>query len=370
MSDLPPDISAWRHHWQDEVDAAFLYQALADAEPNAERQLIYRGLAKVEERHTEMWQKIFTEHGINDPQPRTSSRARLLAWVGRRFGPRLLLPMLLREEAMEVKNYLGLHQRSTSDLTRDTARTLARESASHTDALGRLANNEDEPWHSTESGDLLRGLVYGFNDGLTANFGLVAGLIGAAVDYHIVLVTGLAGMVADALSMGSSGYLARKSEQEVYAHEIALEKQEIELMPEVEEEELRLIYQLRGIDEERSRQLAHEVISDPEQALNEMVREELKIGAQRITPLREGWITGSATAVGAFIPVAPFLIFEGTMAIWLSFGLSMLSHFAVGAARSIFTGLGLVRSGLDMFAVGMGVAAVGYVVGDLVIRLL
>ena len=111
-------------------------------------------------------------------------------------------------------------------------------------------------------------------------------------------------------------------------------------------------------------------MKDPERALAEKVREELKIGAARSTPLREGWITGTATAVGAFIPVAPFLVLEGRPAIWTSFAVAMLSHFAVGAARSVFTGRSILRSGMDMFAVGVGVAAVGYVVGDLVAKML
>jgi len=98
------------------------------------------------------------------------------------------------------------------------------------------------------------------------------------------------------------------------------------------------------------------------------VREELKIGEAHTTPKREGLITGAATAVGAFIPVAPFLVFTGPTAIWTAFSVSMLSHFAVGAARSFFTGRGIIRSGLDMFVVGLGVAVVGYYVGLFVAR--
>jgi predicted membrane protein (TIGR00267 family) len=109
---------------------------------------------------------------------------------------------------------------------------------------------------------------------------------------------------------------------------------------------------------------------DPERALEEKVREELKIGVAHATPLREGWITGVATAVGAFIPVAPFLVLSGAAAVWVAFAVAMLSHFAVGAARSFFTGRGVFRSGIDMFVVGLGVAVVGYVVGDLVAKLL
>jgi len=212
-------------------------------------------------------------------------------------------------------------------------------------------------------------VIYGFNDGLTANFGLVAGVIGAAVHSDVVLLSGLAGMLADALSMGSSGYLAAKSEQEVYAHEIAMEREEIRLMPEIEEQELAAIYEGKGLGAEQARQMARDIMSSsPEDALEEKVRVELGIGEPHTTPLREGLITGSATAVGAFIPVAPFLLLEGPVAVWASFAAAMLFHFAVGAMRSLFTGRGVLRSGADMFAVGLGVAAIGYVVGDLLVR--
>src|SRR5439155_370616 len=137
-----------------------------------------------------------------------------------------------------------------------------------------------EPWHKTESGGFLRNVVYGFNDGLTANFGLVAGVIGAAVAPHMVLLSGIAGMIADALSMGSSGYLAAKSEQEVYDHEIAMEKEEIRIMPEVEEEEIALVYQTKGIEAGIARKMAAEVMRDSQRALDEQVREELKIGEE------------------------------------------------------------------------------------------
>jgi VIT1/CCC1 family predicted Fe2+/Mn2+ transporter len=111
-------------------------------------------------------------------------------------------------------------------------------------------------------------------------------------------------------------------------------------------------------------------MSDPERALSEKVKEELKFGEASSTPMQEAWITGSATAIGAMIPVAPFLMLSGPIAIWTSFSISMLSHFGVGAARSFFTGRGVLRSGFDMFVVGLGVAATGYVVGEWVTRLL
>ena len=289
------------------------------------------------------------------------------------MGPKTLLPLLRAEEGREVKGYLGLYRDTPKGgAGRNEALLLARESAEHASTLGEMAGRTGEPWHRTESGGFLRNVVYGFNDGLTANFGLVAGVIGASAtqQHAFVIVAGVAGVIADALSMGSSGYLAAKSEQEVYAHEIAMERQEIELMPEVERDELALIYEAKGMHADSAHALATEVMADPKRMLDEKVQEELGIGEQTTSPLREGWITGLATAIGALIPVFPFFVLEGRAAIVVAFVAAMLSHFLVGAARSVFTGRGVFRSGFDMFVVGLGVAVVGYYVGEWVATLL
>jgi vacuolar iron transporter family protein len=357
----------FEHHLADEADAAYLYRVLAAAEPDERRRGIYQRLASVEDRHVAIWAELLTQHGRTPRPHRPSVRARLLAWMGRRFGSGFLLPMLLAEEGREVKGYLDLHRSTATGAPgKGEALTLARESAEHATTLADIAGRPGEPWHRARSGGFLRNVVYGFNDGLTANFGLVAGLIGAttAQQHQMVVVAGVAGLIADALSMGSSGYLAAKSEQEVYAHEIAMERDEIALMPEVERDELALIYEAKGLDAADARQLATRVMADPERMLGEKVQEELGITGASMSPLREGWVTGAATAVGALIPVFPFLIASGRPAIVLSFAISMLSHFVVGAARSVFTGRGVFRSGFDMFVVGLGVAVVGYFVGE------
>ena len=304
---------------------------------------------------------------------RPTARTRLLAFLGRRFGPGFLLPMLLAEEGREVKAYLDMHRTTELGVAgRDEALLLAKESAEHATTLNGVAGRTGEPWHRTGAGGFLRNVVYGFNDGLTANFGLVAGVIGASAtsQYHAVIVAGVAGLIADALSMGSSGYLAAQSEREVYAHEIAMERDEIALMPEIERDELALIYEAKGMDRESAYRIATQVMGDPEQMLAEQVQEELGISESATSPLREAWITGTATAIGALIPVLPFLIFEGRVAVIVSFAVAMISHWIVGAARSVFTGRSVFRSGMDMFVVGLGVAAVGYYVGEWVGRLL
>lgn len=364
----------WLHHLQDEADAAYLYTVLATLEPDAARAGVYRQLADIEARHVAMWEALLREQGHPLPRHDPSLRARGMAWLARRFGPTFLAPLLLEEEGREVKGYLELHRQAPEGPAGATALTLARESAEHAESLASLSGSAAEPWHKTGAGGLLRNLVYGFNDGLTANFGLVAGMLGAQGELnlsgHAVVVAGIAGMVADALSMGSSGYLAAKSEREVHEHEIAMEREEIRLMPDLEREELALLYQAKGIPRDQAEALARQVMADPERALQEKVREELKIGEPESSPMREAWITGTATGIGALIPVAPFLLTTGPWAIWTSFTLSMLAHFGVGAARSVFTGRGVLRSGVDMFLVGFGVAAVGYVVGEWITRLL
>ena len=364
---MPVDPS-WIEHYRDELDAAWLYRALASVERDARRRDIFERLAKVEDAHVERWRKLFASAGADLPTHQTSRRTRLLAWVAARFGTSLILPLIVAEETREVGAYLRMAERSTRRVEHDAAVAIASESAVHAQELSEAFGREGEPWHYTAGGGYLRSVVYGFNDGLTANFGLVAGVLGANVAPHIVVVTGVAGAFADALSMGSSGYLAAKSEAEMSARQVAMEREEIRLMPDLEEDELALIYEAKGLSPARARETARTLMRDPERALDTKVQEELRIQAPAVTPLADGIVTGTATALGACIPLLPFLVLSDQAAIWASLTLSMLAHFGVGAARSVFTGRGIWVSGRDMFLVGFGVAGVGYVIGDLLVK--
>lgn len=364
-----PDLDSFREHWQDESDASYLYGILAKLEPDQKRASVFSRLSDIETQHAEIWARLLTENGRPPGSFRPSARARMLEFLGRRFGTGSLVSLLLREEGREVREYLTMH-RDTPRATagRSEALQLAKESAEHASELAHLAGvgDQGEPWHRVESGGFLRNVVYGFNDGLTANFGLVAGVLGATAtqQHEAVVVAGVAGVIADALSMGSSGYLAAKSEQEVHAHEIAMERDEIAYMPELERDELALIYETKGMAPEAARALANEALKDPERMLQEKVEAELGLGGESASPMREAWITGTATAVGALLPVLPFFFLRGMPAIVSSFVVAMAMHFLVGAARSVFTGRGILRSGMDMFVVGLGVAVFGYFAGD------
>ena len=366
----PQADETWDEHYRDERDAAYLYRALAAVEQTPELRLLFEKLAVVEDRHSERWEELFRASGRPLPAYTTARRTRLLAWAASRFGTSLVLPMMLAEEGREVQAYLGLARQSANRQMHQAAVDIASDSAVHARELSEAMGREGEPWHVGGSGGYLRSVVYGFNDGLTANFGLVAGVIGASVAPHIVIISGVAGAIADALSMGSSGYLAAKSEAEMHAHQIEMERHEMRLMPDLEEDELAVIYEAKGLPPERARETARAMMRDPTQALDAMVREELNIHPAELAPLKDGIITGTATAVGAFIPIFPFLGLEHSTAVWASLAISMLAHFAIGAARSLFTGRSVWASGRDMFVVGFGVAAVGYLIGEWITRML
>ena len=355
----------WSEYYRDEMDAAWLYGELASCERDPARKAIFERLVDVEHAHVARWQTLFDAQGRAVPAFAPSFHSRALAWAGRVFGSSAVLPIIVRQETREVASYLRLARHSRHKSTHDAAMAIASESAEHAQSLSESMGREGEPWHATVGSGYLRSVVYGFNDGLTANFGLVAGVVGASVEPRVLVVTGVAGAIADALSMGASGYLAAKSEAEMAARQVAIEKVEMRLMPDIEERELAIILEAKGLARDRATETAKAMMGDPKLALATKVQEELGIQPPSVTPLSDGVVTGAATAVGALIPLLPFFTMDARTAIWVSLTIAMLAHFAIGAARSVFTGRGVWASGRDMFVVGFGVAAVGYFIGML-----
>lgn len=320
-------------------------------------------LAREEAAHRRRFERLLNEA----PGFRPSLRARFLVAVSRFLGTRLVLALLRLEEGREVARFLRLAQTGVDE---PWLRELAHESAAHAQTLGRLTGVRSDPWHHNESGGTVRNVVYGFNDGLTANFGLIAGVIGAAVSRDIVLLTGFSGLVASAFSMAASGYLAAQSQREVDANELNTQRAELLLWPEREQAYLADIYQERGLSGDEAATAASRVMGDPEVALQELAKEKLGIGEEGDSPVREGLVTGSSTVFGALVPIVPFFFGGGSWAIGVSFVISMAAHFLVGAARSGLTGRNWFRSGFDMFVVGLGVAGAGYLVGFLLTGIL
>ena len=225
----------WAEYYRDEMDAAWLYRLLASYERNPARQAIFERLATVEDAHVERWRGLFKAQGSDLPSHTPSLQTRALAWTARIFGSAAVLPIIVRQETREVGSYLRLARSSRQASTQAAAMTIATESAQHAQNLSESMGRQGEPWHAMVGSGYLRSVVYGFNDGLTANFGLVAGVL------------------ADALSVGASGYLAAKSESEMAARQIAIEREEIRLMPDFEEQELAIILEAKGLAPVRAR---------------------------------------------------------------------------------------------------------------------
>jgi VIT1/CCC1 family predicted Fe2+/Mn2+ transporter/rubrerythrin len=361
--------------WRDEVQATIVYELIARRESDPRRAEILRRMAAVETNHRDRLERRMRELEMEIPDERT---VRLGNWqrLQARIAP--IDRLLARQEAMELAIATEIEDQPTGDPTTDALLDeIAREEESHTVALGELRAGGvptqahlDGPTHATEvrlhrilgrerwhrSGTgWIPGAIYGANDGLAAVFGIVAGVSGATGGSHAVLTAGLFGAIASALSMTTGAYLAERSTTEVAAANLAHERDEVLAHPEEEKEELALFYQLKGLTEEESHLLAERIAQDPE-----------KLGsadAESGDAVQAALASGISTAFGAIIPVIPFFWLRGYTGIAVAAGVSLLAHFAVGAAKSVFTLRSAWSAGLEMTLAGVIVGGATYLLG-------
>src|SRR5579862_3577098 len=221
-----------------------------------------------------------------------------------------------------------------------------------------------EGWHRTTYGGSLRAAVFGANDGLLSNFSLVMGIAGATAQPRFVLLAGLAGLLAGASSMAAGEYVSVQSQRELYEQQIAVERQELEMAPEEEKEELSLIYQAKGIPSEQAEELAEQILSNPETAINTLAREELGLDP---AALGSPWVAAGSSfvafATGAIIPVIPYLLLSGAQAFIISAVVCGTALFLLGGLVSVFTGRSFLFSGSRMLGIGAIAAALTYFIG-------
>src|SRR3954463_6271987 len=271
------NLRRFRANRQDEVDSAAQYRAMAAAEPDAGVARIYRELAEVEEKHAGFWETKLRDHGL-DPGPRRPSwRARVLAWTARRLGPRMILPTIAQSEAVSRNDYAAQSETAHTRMPaqeRSPARVLKAMLKRPEGAAGsELARVEGR--HRNVGGNALRAAVLGANDGLCSNLALVMGVAGAAATNNTILVTGIAGLLAGACSMGLGEWVSVRSSRELAEREMRIEREELEANPEEEREELQLIYEAKGIPPEEAKQLSESLLADRKTALDVLAREEL-----------------------------------------------------------------------------------------------
>lgn len=370
-------ITGLQRAWQREQAGARIYRALAQHESNDARRQVLLKLAETEEHHGERWATRLRELGAPLPLNRDHLRDRVWRWILVQSGTDNALKRIESTEDNDAGAYESLAQLAPTESDREAIQAVQRDEVIHGGAIHRVGSPAAGPigpqamldtilhresWHK-RGGGWIGQAIYGANDGLGSVFGIVSGVAGATAGGPAVLIAGLAGMLASALSMGSGAYLATKTEREVQEAEIRRERQELQERPEEEQEELALFYQLKGVPEDEAQSLAARLVAQPESALKTLVSEELGLSPDYPNPWIAALSASLSTACGAFIPIIPFLFTSGYPAIIASFTISTLAHFLIGAAKTVVTGLSPWRSGLEMTIVGLGEALITYGLG-------
>ena len=369
-------VAALQRNWRVEMEGAATYRFLADREKDPQRQAILLQLAQGEQRHADRWAERLRELGADLPDEKPGH----VSWLTQLSTPEAALRRLEHEEDEHVRIYEEQARRLGDQASIDIIRDAVRDERSHSQILHGMAGESKseiqgrldsilkrEKWH-TSTGSWLGDAIYGANDGLGAVFGIVSGVAGATTNSsHFVLLAGLAGAIASALSMGSGAYLATKSEGEIHRAEISRERTEVEEHPEEEIEELGLFYQLKGLSPDEATTLATRVATDRERLVQTLAQEELGISEERMpNPALSAVSASISTFLGAIIPVLPFFFLSGFTAVVVAAFVSLVAHFLVGASKTLVTGRSWVVSGSEMTIVGAVEGAITYALGLLI----
>lgn len=353
---------------QTEVDASFLYRVLADHEEDENVRKVFEQMSAIEYGHARAFAR---KNNLSESQlPPPSRRARILNRIGKMFGYNYVLGVLLDTEKSVSSNILHARQKTKgAGSLSDTAHvTILKNILNSNRNISGTNLARFEKRHRSVGGNALRAAVLGGNDGLVSNFSLVMGVAGALSGQKEVLLTGIAGLLAGALSMALGEWISVKSSQELYENQMQLEMDELNANPEDEEKELALIYMTKGIPEEQARKMAKEIIADKEHAHEILVKEELGINPEELkgSAMEAALTSFFLFSVGAIIPVVPFFFSSGYLAIGLSAAFSACGLFLIGSAITLFTGKSVLSSGLRQVLFGLAAAAITFSIGKLI----
>jgi len=353
-----------------ERDAVVLYDQLAQIEGDPHRAQAFRRIAANERRHAEIWASRLASAGVTVPSagpPR--ARVRMIIRLARLLGTRAVADLVRALEGDAEEAY-------ADQLTPETA-AIAADEREHAEIWERLARGEatlaegtekddagQEAWHRSGQSGTLRAAVFGANDGLVSNLSLVMGVAGAVSNNQLIVLAGVAGLLGGAFSMAAGEYISMQSQRELFERQIAIEREEMRVMPDEEERELAAIYRSKGLPAADAARVAAHLMKDPVKALDAKVREELGLDPDELgSPWGAALSSFIAFAAGAVVPLAPFLLSTGVPALLAALGLSFLALFVVGALVSLVTGRGLLFSGARQVAIGAIAAAVTFGVG-------
>jgi VIT1/CCC1 family predicted Fe2+/Mn2+ transporter len=371
------DIERYRMNMQAERESALLYEELSKAERDPRLAELYRRMSGTEQRHADIWAERLRSAGQAVPTYTPGWRLRVLIWLAKRFGVSSVLPIISTMERGAGHDYERQPEARAAGMPGDERSHARLFRAVQRSTGGGIAGPilaQFEGRHRSTGGNALRAAVLGASDGLTTNLSLVMGVAGASLPGHTVLFTGLAGMLAGALSMSIGEWLSVQSARELYTHQIEVEREELAEVPEEEQEELALIYQAKGIDQETAQKMAAGLMARSGEdgksgaALDTLAREELGIDPEELGG--SAWQAAITSfllfAVGAIIPVLPFAFGSGWIAVLVSLLLGMLGLFVVGAGITLTTGASLLKSAGRQVLLGVLASAITFGLGWLV----
>ncbi|HEX7498114.1 MAG TPA: VIT1/CCC1 transporter family protein [Candidatus Limnocylindrales bacterium] len=365
------DIARYRENLQGEIDAIALYALLAEKESSEALTHFYTRMVDVETIHADVWRGRLEAGGVDTSRMSPAWRARVLMFIARHFGPSLVVPTIAEREASDEAMYddqpealarMPGDERSHARLFRELATGRGMEG-------GTIARIEGR--HRGSGGNQLRAAVLGANDGLVSNLSISMGVAGASQGGHAVLIAGMAGMLAGALSMAIGEWLSVQSARELFAHQVKVEREELLNVPDEEEEELTLIYQSKGLTAEQARLMSQSIVGgELGRAVDTLAREELGIDPNELGG--SAWVAAGTSfflfALGAIVPLSPFFFATGVPAVVASIIVSALALMVVGAAITVVTGSSVIKTGGRQVMLGLVAAAVTFGLGALVGR--
>lgn len=322
-------------NWWEEKRSAYLYSVMAQSELNILHKKLFLNLMDAADKQASLWKMKMQETNPNVSVTfKPDLRTRFVAYLIKILGAERLHYIL---SAMKIRG-MSVYSKYHSE---------------HRHTSFNAASN-------------LRAAVFGVSDGLVSNMSLILGIAGASANNHSIIIAGVAGLLAGACSMGAGEYISVRSQREVFEYQIAIEKAELLEYPEEEKEELSLIYQARGVPKDVANNLASIMIENPETGLNTLAREELGINPEdMVSPIGAMLSSFISFALGAFIPLLPFLFDTATANIYISMGVTAIALFAIGAALSLFTNRNPFLLGLRMLLIGVIAGAITYGIGML-----
>jgi len=377
-------LEALCQSWQEEMRGFHTYNTLAERDDDPVRKKTLRHMAEAEAHHAALWAKRIRDLGAEVPKYDGKPTGDADTLVNRLGGPQMALRRLEIDESRAIARYGQQLKEWNDEPSLVILKQVIADEQEHYRELSALirnrypkppANSENarreldellmQRRSSKQAAGWIGDAIYGVNDGLGAIFGIVSGVSGATLgNSKWVLLSGLAGMIASALSMGSGAYLAAKSEREIYEAELSRERDAIEMNGPEARELLSLYYQVKGIPRDDADHVVEHLAEDKEQFTRALAAERLNMSEEGLSkPLVSAWSGALSTAVGAFIPILPFFFMSGYPAVIVSAIISLIAHFAVGAAKSLITVRSWWASGLEMTLVGAVEGAATYVIG-------